>query len=105
MAVLLPLVLAGGALLLLGSKRNVSAPPSAGAQNSSGYPGLSAGDMQVIQYDLAWIGYYRGPLHGQYDAATKDAIISFQDDHGLIPDGAPGRDTWELLDQMSAAAP
>lgn len=110
--VVLPLVLAGGVLLWLGSKSNVNSKNttypstwSASPKSKSGYPGISRPDMQLIQYELAWLGYYHGGIHGIFDPDTKDAIIGFQNDHGLIPDGLPGRDTWELLDLVSAAAP
>ena len=41
--------------------------------------------------------YYAGPIHGQLDAATDDAVRRFQADHGLAVDGAPGPDTRRAL--------
>ena len=41
--------------------------------------------------------YYAGPIHGQLDAATDDALRRFQADHGLAVDGAPGPDTRRAL--------
>lgn len=41
--------------------------------------------------------YYAGPIHGQLDAATQDAVRRFQADHGLTVDGAPGPQTRRAL--------
>jgi peptidoglycan hydrolase-like protein with peptidoglycan-binding domain len=107
MVPLLPIALAG-VFLWVGNKRNVADPttyPSGLVGGTSGYGALSLADMQLAQYELAWLGYYRGRVHGHYDDPTREALIHFQDDHGLIPDGEPGRQTWDVLDLVSAAAP
>lgn len=41
--------------------------------------------------------YYGGPVHGQLDAATREAVSRFQADHGLAVDGSPGPDTRRAL--------
>jgi len=114
MTPLIPLALLGA--ILFASKnvpsdreRNVfslgaqSVPPG---QGTSGYATISQQDMQMVQHDLTWLGYFHGPMHGQYDEATAHAVGSFQDDHGLVPaDGLPGPETLEMLESIVAAQP
>ena len=63
-----------------------------------GTPGSSPWATREDQHMLSALPdggppYYAGPIHGQLDAATDDALRRFQADHGLAVDGAPGPDT------------
>ena len=50
-----------------------------------------------IQQALKNAGYYRGNLDGKIGPQTRQAILSFQRDNGLITDGVVGRKTWGKL--------
>ena len=50
-----------------------------------------------IQQALKNAGYYQGNLDGKIGSETKDAVKSFQKDHGLEADGVIGRRTWDKL--------
>lgn len=112
MSPLLPLVLLGGVIFVSKNNRSRQNVMSKGSstiptgKGTSGFANMSQQDMQMVQYDLGWLGYLPGPYHGHYDAATADAIQSFQDDHGLHPaDGLPGPDTLETLEGVMSAQP
>lgn len=67
-----------------------------------GTPGSSRWGTREDQHMLAALPdgappYYAGPIHGQLDAATQDAVRRFQTDHGLTVDGAPGPQTRRAL--------
>lgn len=74
--------------------------PPAPAQHP--YPGRtkrvgSRGDaVQMIQAELSSNGW---PLEadGIYGRMTKSAVVSFQQTHGLVPDGIVGPKTWSVL--------
>lgn len=50
-----------------------------------------------IQRALKNAGYYDGSVDGKIGPATRDAVKSFQRDHGLTADGVVGRSTWGKL--------
>lgn len=50
-------------------------------------PSLEAGSIADIQRQLAARGYRPGAPTGRVDAATRRAIMSYQNDAGLTPDG------------------
>ncbi len=67
-----------------------------------GTPGSSRWGTREDQHMLTAVPaggapYYAGPVHGQLDAATQDAVRRFQADHGLAVDGSPGPDTRRAL--------
>lgn len=67
-----------------------------------GTPGSSRWGTREDQHMLSALPdgappYYAGPIHGQLDAATQDAVRRFQADHGLTVDGAPGPQTRRAL--------
>ncbi len=68
-------------------------------------PGDSGVQVRVLQYYLAFLGYFLPALPpieitGEYDAATRDAVFTFQNRYGLPVDGIVGRDTWNRLQQV-----
>lgn len=66
------------------------------------YLGVSPGsDVADVQMKLNRLGYYDGPIDGTYGTETRDAVIAFQQDFGLTPDGVVGEDTGSALQQMS----
>lgn len=50
-----------------------------------------------IQQALKSAGYYSGALDGNIGSGTKNAVKSFQRDHGLTADGVVGQQTWNKL--------
>lgn len=67
------------------------------------YIGVEGGtDVERIQEILAALEYYEGPVDGEYSEEVRDAVINFQRDYGLIPDGVVGTNTYEALEKMNA---
>jgi L,D-transpeptidase ErfK/SrfK len=61
-------------------------------------PGVEPGeDIAEVQRILQMLGYYRGSITGEYDSATEQAVMDFQRDFGLTPDGIVGPKTYEVL--------
>lgn len=53
--------------------------------------------IKEIQAALARFGYHPGPLDGIWGPLSKAAIVAFQHDHGLEPDGLVGPLTQGIL--------
>nr|WP_272422212.1 peptidoglycan-binding protein [Polyangium jinanense] len=64
-------------------------------------PGTTADTLKGIQIRLSAIGYHPGPLTGRPSSATTNAIIAFQIDHGLAPDGRCEGETRALLQKLA----
>lgn len=47
-------------------------------------------NTQEIQIMLSALQYYPGPINGQLDQQTEDAVREFQTDNDLVVDGIPG---------------
>ncbi|HHW44992.1 spore cortex-lytic enzyme [Desulfofundulus thermobenzoicus] len=69
----------------------------ASAQERTLYWGLSGDDVSRLQGRLSEWGYYRGPVDGFYGSSTQQAVVDFQLNNGLVPDGVVGPGTWEAL--------
>ncbi len=54
-------------------------------------------DVVRVQQILQMLGYYRGDLDGFYGPVTEAAVINFQRDQRLSPDGIVGPETYERL--------
>lgn len=60
---------------------------------------------QQIQQALKNAGLYDGAIDGSIGKKSKNAIITFQEQNGLEPDGKVGKKTWaKLAPFLSAAA-
>lgn len=83
-------------------------PPARLAAPAATYEGFvrSAGTMgqqvRLLQRELNREGYFAGPVDGRMGALTRQAVRSYQIDHGLAADG---RLTGELLDLLTAPEP
>lgn len=55
-----------------------------------------------MQGELKTLGYYKGPLHGIPDAATRAALKKFQLDAGIAADGKYGPITDAAIDRALA---
>lgn len=59
--------------------------------------GSSGGEVREIQEKLASLGFYSGPCDGVFGEGTEAAVIAFQRERGLSPDGAVGPRTSHAL--------
>ncbi len=55
-------------------------------------------EVEMLQRILLSIGYNPGPIDGIFGPLTQMAVIQFQMDNGLVPDGIVGPRTYEILD-------
>ncbi|MEG1499585.1 MAG: spore cortex-lytic enzyme [Clostridia bacterium] len=51
---------------------------------------ISSSEVKTVQEKLKDFGYYSGEIDGVYGEKTKNAVMSFQKDNGLIADGIVG---------------
>lgn len=65
-------------------------------------PLMAGSGVLWIQERLDALGYSPGPLDGLYGVATMSAVIAFQRDHGLVPDGIVGKLTRAALRRAKA---
>ncbi len=70
----------------------------------SGAQGMAVWQMQER---LQALGFYTRTVDGQFGPATREAVIAFQRQHGLMADGIVGEETREMMDSSAAqtAAP
>ena len=54
-------------------------------------------DVAVAQERLAALGYDPGPIDGFSGTRTKAALLEYQKDNNLVPDGLLGQQTWASL--------
>jgi peptidoglycan hydrolase-like protein with peptidoglycan-binding domain len=59
--------------------------------------GCKGDDVTALQARLAELGYFSGEICGTFGPATKDAVKTFQKDHGLAGDGVVGGQTFALI--------
>ena len=51
----------------------------------------------MLQTQLKKLGYYDGIADGQFGATTRNSLVKFQREKGLLPDGIAGTRTREIL--------
>ena len=64
--------------------------------------GSTGNEVVQIQQKLSALGYYSGNIDGIYGTKTKNAVIQFQKDCGLTPDGIAGTKTLTYLGLSSS---
>lgn len=66
----------------------------------------ATGDLvRELQDTLSVLGYEPGAADGIFGTKTKNAVVAFQTDMNLDPDGVVGPKTWAALDIAEAQAP
>jgi spore germination protein YaaH len=64
--------------------------------------GMSGGAVAELQTKLAALGYFEHEVTGYFGEITRDAVLRFQQDHGLAVDGIVGPETWDALRKFPA---
>ncbi len=62
--------------------------------------GSQGPSVRLVQSLLAKIGYSPGPIDGVFGQQTQQAVIAFQRDNGLTPDGIVGLATWNYFNSF-----
>ena len=62
--------------------------------------GSSGNAVKIVQNVLKLNGYYFGFVDGYFGTMTKVAVIYFQTNQGLSPDGIVGPRTWHALSKL-----
>lgn len=60
-------------------------------------PGMQCEAVKAVQVLLTALDYYHGEADGEYGEMTKRAVMGYQADMGLDPDGEVGGMTWAAL--------
>jgi len=65
--------------------------------------GAKGEQVKTVQQRLTDLGYFSGPISGNYMNQTVEAVKKFQENNGLKADGVTGEDTWNLMfdDQLA----
>ena len=66
--------------------------------------GAKGEQVKLVQQRLTDLGYFSGPISGNYMNQTVEAVKAFQLNNGLKADGVTGEDTWTILFGRSAGA-
>ncbi|MFL5827880.1 MAG: peptidoglycan-binding protein [Thermoleophilaceae bacterium] len=69
----------------------------------SGYQQAGSGQVRTLQRELAHRGFRPGPVDGLYGPRTTQAVVRFQQSHGLAADGIAGPVTQERLPRAEHA--
>lgn len=59
--------------------------------------GAKGEQVKLVQQRLVELGYFSGPISGNYMNQTVEAVKRFQENNGLKADGVTGEDTWSVL--------
>ncbi len=62
--------------------------------------GSTGPNVKLIQSLLNRIGYNAGPVDGGFGPQTQQAVIAFQRNNGLVPDGIVGPATWSVFERL-----
>ena len=59
--------------------------------------GSTGENVKQVQTRLKELGFFDGPISGNYMNQTQAAVKAFQTHNGLTADGVTGQDTWNML--------
>lgn len=65
--------------------------------------GDSSLEVKALQTTLSRLGYFQGPQTGYFGTLTETAVMQFQRDAGLNPDGVVGPQTQTAMEQKLSA--
>lgn len=66
--------------------------------------GMEGNEVSKLQNKLKEYGYYTSVVDGRFGSETFNAVIQFQMDSALDPDGVVGNITWEALKNFRGAS-
>jgi peptidoglycan hydrolase-like protein with peptidoglycan-binding domain len=66
--------------------------------------GDSGSEVVTLQQSLSRLGYFDGPQTGYFGSLTQEALMRFQRDFGLMPDGVLGSQTQAALEKRLASS-
>ncbi len=59
--------------------------------------GSTGSKVKQLQNRLTELGFYNGPISGNYMNQTRDAVSAFQQHNALTVDGITGKETWDMI--------
>ena len=59
--------------------------------------GAKGEEVKQVQTRLTELGFFDGPISGNYMNQTVTAVKAFQEHNGMSVDGVTGQDTWDML--------
>ena len=63
---------------------------------------MSGDDVATLQSRLQNLGFYHGLVDGTFGATTHNAVVLYQGEYGLTPDGICGPETLKSLDRLGS---
>jgi N-acetylmuramoyl-L-alanine amidase len=60
--------------------------------------GMSGSEVTALQNNLKNLGYFKQKPTGYFGAITEVAVVQFQKEHGISPDGKVATDTYNKID-------
>lgn len=76
--------------------------------NTITFPTLREGsrgaEVIKLQEILKQLNFYSGAIDGIFGSQTKDAVLRFQEVHGLVADGIVGPNTWSKLNEFGGGS-
>lgn len=79
--------------------------PTANAFTKKLQRGSTGEKVKQLQARLTDLGFYEGPISGNFLSKTKDAVTKFQKHNGITADGVAGEATWNLIFNSSEVVP
>ncbi|HEY9695028.1 MAG TPA: peptidoglycan-binding protein [Oculatellaceae cyanobacterium] len=89
------------ALLQSATRQSVRKPSTSATKLPSVQQNQSKAKVERLQQQLKQLSYYKGQINGSFNAETKDAVIRFQRNQGLVADGIPGVNTLSVLENIT----
>lgn len=89
------------ALLQSVTRQSVGKPSTSVTKRPSVQQNQSASQVKTLQQRLKQLGYYKGQINGSFNAETKEAVMKFQRNQGLVADGIPGVNTLSAIENLT----
>jgi hypothetical protein len=67
--------------------------------------GSKGEEVKKIQERLKALGFYKGPIDGEFGGGTESAVKAFQKAKGITADGSIGPATWKILFKEEISKP